>query len=78
LETWGWAGWRFWWRNRDLYQLLVNGINAPAVYRLFDSGRGRKPWKDAMNSIERTQQEVKAIKEAWKDNIPAHGVVTDS
>lgn len=78
LETWGWAGWRFWWRNRDLYQLLVNGINAPAVYRLFDSGRGRRPWKDAMNSIERTQQEVKAIKEAWKDNIPAHGVVTDS
>jgi dimethylaniline monooxygenase (N-oxide forming) len=61
-----------------LYKLLVNGINAPAVYRLFDSGRGRKPWKDAMNSIERTQQEVKAIKEAWKDNIPAHGVVTDS
>lgn len=79
LESWGWVGWRFWWRNRDLHKLLMNGINAPAVYRLFETGRGRTPWKDAMNNIERTQQEVKAIKEAWKSKMSAaHGVVSHS
>jgi dimethylaniline monooxygenase (N-oxide forming) len=49
---WGLAGWKFWWKNTKLYYLIMDGINTPAVYRLFD-GRpgGRAKWAGAKEEI---------------------------
>jgi dimethylaniline monooxygenase (N-oxide forming) len=68
LAAWGWTGWRFWWNNRALHELLTNGPDAPAMYRLFDTGRGKKPWQGARDSIDRAHQEVKKMTEAWRDD----------
>lgn len=38
----------------------------PAVYKLFDTGRGRKSWPGARESIMKTNQEVKELGEQWK------------
>lgn len=51
---WGWAGWKFWWKERELYGLIMDGINTPFVYRLFESPRGergRKSWEGARDAI---------------------------
>lgn len=50
---WGWAGWTFWWREREMYRLIMDGVNTPFVYRLFE-GRGeggRKKWDGARDAI---------------------------
>lgn len=46
---WGMAGWSFWYRDRGLCRLLMDGIYTPFVYRLFD-GR-RKKWEGAREQI---------------------------
>ena len=49
---WGWKGWRFWWRERRLYRLLMDGVVTPAIWRLFDGGEGgRKRWEGAGEQI---------------------------
>ncbi|KAH6607302.1 hypothetical protein Trco_003615 [Trichoderma cornu-damae] len=57
LEGWGWEAWKFWWKNRTLYKFIMDGPNVSAVYRLFDMGRGRKPWAGARVAIEKVNQE---------------------
>lgn len=57
LEGWGWEAWKFWWKNRTLFKYIMNGPNVPAVYRLFDMGRGRKPWDGARAAIEKVNEE---------------------
>ena len=49
---WGWQGWKFWWKERKFYYLIMDGINTPFVYRLWD-GRpgGRKKWDGAREAI---------------------------
>lgn len=49
---WGWKGWKFWWKHRKLHGLLMDGINTPHLYRLFE-GRdgGRKRWEGAEEAI---------------------------
>ncbi|WRT66040.1 uncharacterized protein IL334_002992 [Kwoniella shivajii] len=45
-------GWSFWWKDRKLYNLIMNGVNTPFVYRLFDGRQGgRKKWNGARNEI---------------------------
>lgn len=51
LGGWNWASWKFWWEKRELYYLLMDGIDCPAVYRLFNTGRGRAHWTGAENHI---------------------------
>lgn len=46
---WGWEGWSFWWRERELSDLLMKGVNTGFAYRLFD-GR-RKKWDGAIEAI---------------------------
>lgn len=46
---WGSAAWAFWYRDRALYGMLMDGISTPFVYRLFD-GR-RKKWEGAREQI---------------------------
>lgn len=66
LGAWGWEGWKFWWTERKLYMLLMDGVSVPAVHRLFDIGRGRKPWSGARSHIEKVNEEVKNMAEKWK------------
>ncbi|KAF5007223.1 hypothetical protein FDECE_6438 [Fusarium decemcellulare] len=49
--------WKLWWNDRKFYNLLMDGIDTPAVYRLFDTGRGRKPWAGARACIEKLNQQ---------------------
>jgi dimethylaniline monooxygenase (N-oxide forming) len=49
---WGLEGWKFWWNERKLYNLIMGGLFVPYAYRLFD-GRpgGRKRWEGAKEAI---------------------------
>ncbi|KAF8298250.1 FAD/NAD(P)-binding domain-containing protein [Clavulina sp. PMI_390] len=42
-----WAGWKWWWNNRALSRLLLDGPDVPASHRL----RGRKKWDGAEDAI---------------------------
>lgn len=49
-----WESWKFWWNERELYKLIMDGVNTPHVYRLFESPRGekgRKAWAGAREAI---------------------------
>lgn len=49
---WGWEGWKFWWSDRKLYGLIMDGVNSPHVYRLFDGKPGsRDKWDGAREAI---------------------------
>ena len=50
----GWEGWKFCWNVRELYGFIMEGVNSPFVYRLFE-GRagGRKRWDGARAEIYR-------------------------
>ncbi len=51
---WGWEGWSFWWKERELYGLIVGGINTPFLYRLFEGRKGsRKRFEGAREAIYR-------------------------
>lgn len=68
LEGWGWEAWKFWWKNRTLFKYIMNGPNVPAVYRLFDMGRGRRPWDGARVAIEKVNEEpIKRAAEMLKE-----------
>ncbi|RGP71422.1 hypothetical protein FLONG3_7132 [Fusarium longipes] len=66
LGCFTWEAWKLWWNDRKFYNLLMDGTDVPAVYRLFDTGRGRKPWAGAREWIIKTNAEVKELGEAWK------------
>jgi dimethylaniline monooxygenase (N-oxide forming) len=49
---WGLEGWKFWWNERKLYNLIMGGIFTPFPYRLFDGRVGsRKRWEGARDAI---------------------------
>jgi dimethylaniline monooxygenase (N-oxide forming) len=49
---WGWEGWKFWWGDRTLYKLIMDGIPTPFVYRLWEGREGgRKTWEGARAEI---------------------------
>ncbi|KAF5650554.1 monooxygenase [Fusarium tjaetaba] len=66
LGCFTWEAWKLWWNDRKFYNLLMDGTDVPAVYRLFETGRGRKPWPGAREFIEKTNQEVKELGEQWE------------
>jgi len=52
-----WEAWKFWWNERELYKLIMDGVDTPFVYKLFDSPRGemgRKSWEGAREAIYKT------------------------
>ncbi|KXH25696.1 TfdA family Taurine catabolism dioxygenase TauD [Colletotrichum salicis] len=57
--------WMLWWNDRKFYNLLMDGADSPAVYRLFETERGRKAWPGARDQIPKTNKEVKEISEEW-------------
>lgn len=48
----GGKGWRFWWRERRLCGLVMDGIMSPSIMRLFDEGK-RKIWEGAGRDLEK-------------------------
>lgn len=66
LGSWGWESWKFWWHDRKFYSLLMDGTDLSAVYRLFDTGHGRKPWPGARDYIEKTNAHIKELGEKWE------------
>ena len=55
-----WDGWKWWWNNRALSRLLMDGPDIPASHRL----RGRKRWEGAEEIIWRANGKVKPGKPA--------------
>ncbi|KAL1953846.1 hypothetical protein VTO42DRAFT_2106 [Malbranchea cinnamomea] len=55
----GWQGWRFWARDREFCNMVMDGLLLPFHYRLFDVGK-RKPWKDARQTIIKVNKELRA------------------
>lgn len=54
---WGWKGWEFWWREREMWSLIMDGVLTSAVWRLFDEGK-RKRWDGARDEILRWNTEA--------------------
>jgi dimethylaniline monooxygenase (N-oxide forming) len=48
----GSRGWNFWWKDRQLCRLVMDGLMSPHIMRLFDEGK-RKPWDGARREIEK-------------------------
>ncbi|ETR98328.1 FAD/NAD(P)-binding domain-containing protein [Trichoderma reesei RUT C-30] len=53
---WGWKGWLFWWRERTLWRMVMDGPFTSVFWRLFP-GR-RKCWDGARAEIMRVNREV--------------------
>jgi dimethylaniline monooxygenase (N-oxide forming) len=55
FEHFGWfsrRAWSFWWKDRELYSLCLNGVPSPAIFRLFDMGKRKTlPWEEARSII---------------------------
>ena len=49
---WGWTGWKWWWNNRELYRMIMSGVQTPFLYRLFEQRPGRREsWDGARAAI---------------------------
>lgn len=58
---WGWEGWKFWFRERELYGLVMDRVSTPFVYRLFQGREGgRKMWEGAREAILKVNGRIKA------------------
>lgn len=55
---WSWKAWKFWWQDRDFYDLCNNGCLSSALWRLFETGK-RKTWSGAREQI---AKDVEALK----------------
>ena len=66
LGAWNWDSWKLWWKDPKFYKMLMDGPDVPAVYRLFDTGRGRKPWPEARAHIEKINAEIAGMRTEWK------------
>jgi len=55
-----WEGWKWWWNNRALSRLIMDGPDIPASHRL----RGRKKWEGAEEIIWRANGKAKPGKPA--------------
>ena len=52
MISWSWKAWKFWWKERDLYRLIMSGVNTPYAYRLFNGRPGARPkWEGAADAI---------------------------
>ncbi len=59
---WGVKGWQFWWNERELWKLVMDGVMTSVVWRLFDEGK-RKAWDGARGEMERVNEEARAESE---------------
>ncbi|KAG4256686.1 hypothetical protein FPRO03_03696 [Fusarium proliferatum] len=54
---WGWAGWKFWWKDRQMYNLMNHGVETAHMFRYFETGK-RKTWEGARDEIIRQNKIV--------------------
>ncbi|KAF3907848.1 hypothetical protein ABW20_dc0101101 [Dactylellina cionopaga] len=59
--AWGWKAWKFWWNERKLYYLLMDGVDTAYVQRLFEGRgeKGRRRWEGARAAVLRANGEQK-------------------
>jgi dimethylaniline monooxygenase (N-oxide forming) len=57
---WGWEGWRFWWKERELSQLMGWGIISPFNNRLLETGK-RKTWAKAREELKKANAEARGL-----------------
>ncbi|XXG95325.1 hypothetical protein Hte_001586 [Hypoxylon texense] len=55
---WGWKGWKFWWNDRKMYNLMNNGVETSHAYRFFETGK-RKTYPGAREAIIQANKAVK-------------------
>ncbi|KAI0377321.1 putative dimethylaniline monooxygenase [Hypomontagnella monticulosa] len=55
---WGWKGWRFWFKDREMYNLMNNGVETAHAFRFFETGK-RKAWPGAREAIIQANKAVK-------------------
>lgn len=55
----GWQGWTFWLMDRELCNMVMDGLLLPFHYRLFNAGK-RKPWAGARENITKMNKELRA------------------
>lgn len=55
---WGLAGWRFWWRDRELSRLMCHGVETAHAFRVFETGK-RRTWPGAREAIIHANEVVK-------------------
>ena len=48
---WGWTGWAFWWRDHELWKMLMDGVLASASWRVLEGKR--RSWPGARAELER-------------------------
>jgi dimethylaniline monooxygenase (N-oxide forming) len=65
---WGLEGWKFWWNERELWKLLMDGVDSPHALRLFESGRvgGRRVWSPALEALKKANREVQEGVDRWR------------
>ncbi|SCO12549.1 related to flavin-containing monooxygenase [Fusarium fujikuroi] len=54
---WGLAGWKFWWKDRQMYNLMNHGVETAHMFRYFETGK-RKTWEGARDEIIRQNRIV--------------------
>lgn len=58
LSLLGWKGWKFWWEDPQMYNLMSNGIETAHMYKYFETGK-RKTWPGAKEAILKVEEERK-------------------
>ncbi|KAF2484207.1 flavin-containing monooxygenase-like protein [Neohortaea acidophila] len=71
LSRWtNWEAWKFWWNDRELYNLCLTGLSSPAIFRLFDEGK-RKAWAGARKQILLDNESVKLQQQERQKQLQA-------
>lgn len=55
-----WAGWKFWWRDREMYRLMNDGVETAHMYKFFETGK-RKTWEGAREAIIHANEVVATV-----------------
>jgi dimethylaniline monooxygenase (N-oxide forming) len=55
---WGWKGWKFWLKVREMCNLICNGVEISYTFRLFETGK-RRTWSGARQAILDVNRSVK-------------------
>ncbi|KAI1134604.1 putative dimethylaniline monooxygenase [Hypoxylon sp. FL0543] len=55
---WGWKGWKFWFQDREMYNLMNHGVETAHAFRFFETGK-RRAWPGAREAIIQANRAVK-------------------
>ncbi|KAI2617883.1 putative dimethylaniline monooxygenase [Hypoxylon sp. NC1633] len=55
---WGWKGWKFWFRDREMYNLMNHGVETAHAFCFFETGK-RRTWSGAREAIIQANKAVK-------------------